>query len=363
MTNTLFPAYVKKYFAGVVADLVETINGKTEEPTYLFKGWFSKKFEPTLKYESLLSSGSISAADVVATDSKLPIKMRDVLTAAGGEIPKMGMKMQLREGEMLNIDIMLATNTNGNLSARIAQALFGDVKKVMHGVWARLELLALQSLSQGFTSLTSANNTGTLDVITYAIPTANQFGAGTIWSNVASKPLDDIEGIVEAGIANGHRLRHILMDRTTFNQLRKTTQVKERYAAFLNLAGSNLITPTIDKVNTLLMEDYGMKIEIIEAYVNTEKNGVKTNTAAWAAGKVAFLQDMNIGSLYYGACAEERRPVAGVTYEKADDYMLISKYGNNEPLAEYTSVQAYVLPVLDNVSAIYQLNAAATSWS
>lgn len=363
MIKTLFPAYVKKYFAGLVATLTTTTNGEAGDPTYLFQSWFSKKFEPTLKYESLLSENKISAADVVATDSPLPLKMRDKVSSAGGSIPKMGMKMQLNESEMLNIDIMLLSNVGGGLSQGIATALFGDIKKCIHGIYARLELMALQSLSQGFTSLASTNNVGMTEVITYAIPTANQYGAGTIWSNVASTPLDDIESIVDDAIANGHSLKVILMTRAEFNKMKKTTQVKERYAAYLDLQAGNIITPTLAKVNTFLLEDLGMQIQIVESYVNTEVNGVRTNTQCWAAGKIALLENLNVGSLYYGQTAEEKRPVAGVTYQKADDYMLVSKFAKNEPLAEFTSVQGYVLPVLNNVEAIYQLNANATSWS
>ena len=361
--QTLFPSYVKKYFGGVVASLVQKMNGSEDEPKYYFKGWFKKKFEPTLKYESLLASGTISAADVVATDSKLPLKMRDALSSTSGEIPKLGMKFQLKEGEMNNIDIMLATNNGGNLSTRIAQAIFGDVYKVMHGMWARLELMALESISQGYTSITQANNTGLTDVITWAIPTANQYGASVVWSTSATAtPLDDIDSILEDALANGDRIRHILMGRTEFNNFRKTTQVQARYAAHLDLNAGNTIVPDLAKVNSFLAADWGVTIEVIESYVNTEKNGVKTNVACWKAGRVAFLKSMNMGSLYYGMTAEERRPVSGVAYQKADDFMLISKFAENEPLAEYTSVQGYCIPVLDDVEGIYQLNAEGTSW-
>ena len=146
------------------------------------------------------------------------------------------------------------------------------------------------------------------------------------------------------------------------NKLRKTTQVIARYAAYLNLQAGNSITPSLSKVNNFLQEDYGISIVIVDSYVNTEKDGKKTMTQAWAAGRVVFVKSLDIGDLYYGMTAEERRKVAGVSYAKADDFMLISKFSENEPLAEYTSVQAYVLPVLNDVEAIYQLNVNSTSW-
>lgn len=47
-------------------------------------------------------------------------------------------------------------------------------------------------------------------------------------------------------------------------------------------------------------------------------------------------------------------PVAGVSYETADNYILVSKYRENRPsLREYTTSQARVVPVISNPDRIY----------
>jgi len=47
-------------------------------------------------------------------------------------------------------------------------------------------------------------------------------------------------------------------------------------------------------------------------------------------------------------------PVAGVSYQTADQYILVSKYRVNRPsLREYTTSQARVVPVIYNVERIY----------
>lgn len=58
----------------------------------------------------------------------------------------------------------------------------------------------------------------------------------------------------------------------------------------------------------------------------------------------------------YSDLAEETNPVEGVKYEIVDEYILVSKYATNDPLREYTSAQAFVLPVIDGASEIYLLN-------
>jgi hypothetical protein len=200
--------------------------------------------------------------------------------------------------------------------------------------------------------------------MTFAIPAANRSGASVVWGTAATaKPLDDIEAIQAKARKKGDRLKYILMSPTSFNQFKKTTQVLERYAAYLNLAGAKTIVPSLVKANTFMLEDYAMEIVIVDSSVQIEKNGKKTAITPWEEGKVTLLNSMEVGDLAFGTCAEERRPVAGVVYEKADEIMLISKFSENEPLAEFTSVQAYALPVLNDVESIYQLNSIATSWS
>ncbi|WP_139959176.1 major capsid protein [Flavicella sediminum] len=362
--GSLFPVFVKKYFKGLVTALVTKIDDKKGEPEYFYKALFKKKYEPTLKFESLIGRGSISAADVVAVDSPLPLKKRDSISKSEGDIPKMGMKLSLRESEMNNIDTMIALDSGGTSTKEVVKLLFGDVKKCIHGIHARLEILALQALSTGTISITSENNTGTTNRLEFAIPSANRGGASVKWETSATaKPLDDIEAIQTKARKKGDKLKYILMSPTSFNQFKKTAQVLERYAAYLNLAGSNTIVPSLSKANMFMLEDYGMQIVIVDSSVQIEKNGKKTAITPWEEGKVTLLNSMEVGDLAYGTCAEERRPVAGVVYEKADDIMLLSKFSTNEPLAEFTSVQSYALPVLNDVESIYQLNTLKTTWA
>lgn len=64
----------------------------------------------------------------------------------------------------------------------------------------------------------------------------------------------------------------------------------------------------------------------------------------------------NLGDLFWTNVAEATRPVAGVTYQSADEYILASRYSTNDPLREFTSSQAMVVPILNNVDAIYSLD-------
>lgn len=362
-SNTLFPQYVEKYFSPIAKGLVKRINDKKDPPAYLFKQFFKNKYEPTLKFESVTGRASVVAADVVAADSELPLKKRDKISKAEGNLPKIGMKMQLRENEMLNIDIMLEQNRGGDLSERIAALIFSDVKKCIEGVYSRLEYMALQALSIGVMEVKEENNTGITHRVEFAIPSKNRFGAAVKWDDPKSKPLDDIEKVVEAARKNNDKLTHVFMRAEQFNQLKRNDQVKARYGALLNLIPGNSIVPSVSKVNEFLLEDYGLQLQVMDSVIRIEKNGKQTSVNPWEGGKVTFSEGMEMGDLAYGRTQEEKRPVAGVKYQKVDEYILISKFGKTDPLAEFTAVQAYALPVLNHVESLYQLNALDTKWA
>lgn len=52
------------------------------------------------------------AADVVSMDSSLPLKKRDSLGRASGDLPKIGMELFLNEKQMSDIDALIAQNAN-----------------------------------------------------------------------------------------------------------------------------------------------------------------------------------------------------------------------------------------------------------
>lgn len=355
--QSLFPEFVKKYFSSIVTKVVETVNGAKNAPVYLFKTMLTEQYSTDLKWSSLSLNGSIVAADVVAMDSPLPLKKRDSLRKAEGDIPKLGLKLYLTEKQLSDIDILVA---RGGREADVVAKLFGDAKKAITGIEERLEFMFLQALSSGVTSITSENNSGIGIRIDYGIPAKNKVKAKVVWSDAANAtPLDDLDEIVSAASSKGHVFTSILMDRATFNNFKKTAQVKERHATALGLAVTSATkppVPTLTQVNDFLLEDYNVTLRVIDRAIQIEKDGKRTSVKPWTEGAVSLITTDQIGSLFYGSLAEENHPVANVAYEKATSYTLVSKYHKNDPLREYTSAQANVIPVLDGVDAIYILD-------
>jgi len=351
MEKSLFPQWVDKYFKIIAQKVVEKLNGGKLPLPYYHRTMLRKEFSATLKWGSLSVNGNVVSADVVAMDSSLPLKIRDSIKKADGDIPKIGMKLYLNESTMNELNILLAT---GGADAEIIRKLFADSDKCISGIWERLEYMFLQGLSTGFISITDEDTPGTAIRVNFGHPDSNKYGVTKPWDDASAKPIDDIENVVSAARINGDVVRYILMDRNTFNLFKANAQVKEQYAFYLGYTGSNVpAVPSIEKANEFLTANQGVEIMVIDRPVQVEKDGKRKSVNPWEAGAVVFLTDMMVGTLTYGKLAEETFQDKSVDYQKVDDFILVSKYHKNDPIKEFTSAQALVIPVINNIDSIY----------
>lgn len=354
MEKSLFPQWVDRLFKVFAQKIVEKLNGTKEPLTYLHRTMLRKTFSPTLKWGSLSSSNTVVSADVVAMDSSLPLKKRDSLRKADGDIPKLGLKLYLNETTMNELNILLAT---GGQDQEILRKLFNDTNKVVSGVWERLEYMFHQALSTGLILITDEDNPALGIRVDFGHPASNKYGVTTPWSDANAKPIDDIDRIIEAARVNGDKLSYILMDRQTFNKFKANSQVKEQYAFYMNFVGTNIPpVQSVEKANEFLSASHGVMIQLIDRNVLVEKDGKRKSVKPWADNAVVFLTELTVGTLTYGRLAEETFPAKQVDYAKVDDFILVSKYSTNDPIKEFTSAQALVLPVIENVDSIYIMN-------
>jgi len=355
METSQFITYLTRFFSGIVTGIVATLNGTKAPLVYYHKRFLKKNFSLDGKWQSINATNTLVMADVVAMDSSLPLKKRDSISRATGDIPKMGMELALREQQLTNLQLLrLQPGTEPQLIAK----LFEDTPRVIGGIYERLEQMFLEALSTGVTVIDDTENVGTGVRIDFGYLPANKFGAeGFAWSNVGAKPIDDLKRMQAQAGTTGSIITRFLMDRTTFTNMAKTTQLKEMYGFFVGFHGTVTQTPTLTQVNSVLADGFGFVIEIIERSVRYEKNGIQTVVQPWFAGAVVGITSEALGSIVWATLAEAQAPVAGVAYETADEYILVSKYRTNRPsFAEWTNSQARVVPVLTNTDQIFLLD-------
>lgn len=352
MEQSLFVQYITKFFKGIVLGVTEKLNGTKNALTYRFKIMLRTETSITGKWESFLSDNTFVMADVVAMDSSLPLKMRDSLSKASGNIPKMGQERKLNETQLTELQVLTAQGQEGPILKRV----FEDTPKVITAVYERNEAIFLEGLSTGQALIDDPDNIGTGVRVDYGYKTENKFGVAVLWTTTATAtPFDDFARVKAKASEDGNTIVRAMMDPTAFNKLVATAQAKELYGFKQGFLGDKIPTPSLEQINTVMSDRLGFQIEIVDRSVKYERDGVRTSFKPWQTGMIAFITEEVVGSLVTAQLAEESHPVPNVTYEKADSYILVSKFRTNRPsLAEFTTSQARCIPVIS--ADVYLLN-------
>lgn len=358
MEKSFFSDYVKKYFPALVLRTVERMNGKPEDviPPYWFKRLLTPTYSADGRWATLLGEYGRVAADVVALDSSLPIKRRDTIEKASGEIPKIGMELNLNEKQMKDIRIMISM---GLPEEDIIAKILSDAPRVIEGVYERNELTFLQGLSNGIVELyphsDKADNVGTSIRLDYGFLEENKFGVESLGME---KIIDDMRRLEDkARNEDGNLLKTAYMQRATFQKIIRSPQFREYFAFGKGFVGSKIAIPTFEQANAVFSEQFGFTVAFTDRVIKTERNGKRTAVQAWKDGMITIAAEENVGALVWTDLAEASAPVAGVNYQTADSYILVSKYSTVRPsFSEFTTSQAMVVPVISKVDKIYQLD-------
>lgn len=356
MKESLFKELVDKYLGSVVGKVVETENGATTAPELLHKSMLTPEYSPDLNWGASTLNDSIVAADVVSLDSSLPLKQRSTLRVATGKLPKLGLKYRKSESEISDINVMMARGTN---EATVASKLLDDAVRAIKAIDVRNEIMFLQGLSTGYALVAEEENQGTAIRASFGYKDENKLKAKKAWSAAGATPLTDIAAVFDKAAADGNPIAHVYLDSKTFNELRASNEGKVLGAAYSGhvVTGTDLLpVPARQAFLDALRDEYGAEWHVVESKYRVEGlDGAKKTANAWSEGNIVFTPTDKVGRLVYGTLVEETNPVAGVVYEKAGDYTLISKYSTNDPVEEYTAAQALCLPVIDGADSIYLL--------
>ena len=352
MKESLFVKYTS-WLSAIILGVVTKINGGKTELTYLHKSMLTEELSVDLKWSTLTINSTIVAADIVAMDSPLPLKKRDAIGTANGDITKMGMKKKLTEKQLSDIDILVNKKVENKV---IVEKIFNDAISCTMGIYEKMEYVFLSALSTDIALIEDTENVGTGVRIDYGYAAANKFGAATAWSDPTAKPLDDIQRVIKEARSKGVSLKFMMMDQNTFDNMAANDQVRQYFAFSQNFVGSSVPVPDQEQVNNMLQKRYKLTIVIVDRTVITERDGKRTVQTPWAENKVVFLETQKVGRLVYGILAEETRQSKAATYAKAGKYILLKKWSEEEPFSEHTSSQALAIPVIDAVDSIYLLD-------
>lgn len=353
MAASLFTQFLGKTYDAAIKKYYSIKNDSALEPTYSLKGMFSEEYSFDGKWTSTSMKSTKVTADVVALDSSMPLKKRDSLSKAGGDIPKLGLKYALNENEMNQILTLQALGKD----SRVIDLLYRDSIRCVDGINEQLEYLSGQALSNGVISIDDAEKPGTAIRLDFNVDPDNVGGVDLDWSNASANPIEDIKvKILDKARKDGRSIRYIHMGYDKSQEFLNSPKVIEYYGNFLNYVGTNIPTPTLEKINQALQADKRFSIIVHERSVTKETNGVRKVLECWNNDMVVGTADLNVGSLIYADLAEESFKAEQSTYTKAGSFTLVSKYHDVDPIREFTKAEARVVPVIQDIDSIYYLD-------
>lgn len=342
------------------AEWREKWNDKHNRVTYRWKEMLSQRFSADGTWESADIRNTIVAADVVSLDSSLPLKRRDSIAVAHGRIPKMGMKMQMKESMFKQLDNLVARNSNLN---QVRSTIFNDMVRCTNGVDERMEFVFLQALSNGVVLVDEDVNTGSGIRVDFGYLDENKFTAEKKWADESATPVSDLKRVLTKASNDGVTINYIVLAKEAYDKMRYSSEGKELYAHYSGqvvLSNMSILpVPTPSNFNAAFKDETGVDFVVIDRSVRIEKNGRQEAVKPWNKDKVIFLPDINCGSAVYSETVEELHPSNNVIYNKPNAYTLLMQWHINDPFAEFTASQAEILPVIENTGEIYQLDIAS----
>lgn len=352
--GSLFLKYILSFFP-ILKTLIEKINGKRQnELTYLHKDTsiLRRVYSPDNKWEADTVDTSYVAADYVAVDSPVPLKSRDKISIASGKLPKMGMKKSLKESEILQLRMMEA---QGGQTAEIRRKLAQDPVACSVGIDERNEYALLYGLSNGYVAVRDDDNPKELLRIKYQYLADNILGVEDIDEGLT---VADLKNCIERAANDGNTIIKFWIGKSMFDALKKAQDARELVANYRGQtydSQTKLPIPTASAFQEAFLDETGVSFQIINRTVRLEHDGDKKSVKPWNNDMVIGVCSEMIGALVYGQVAEATNRVSGVTYQQID-YKLISQFSTTDPLKETTAVQAYCLPVIEDVDTIYQID-------
>jgi len=345
------------------------LNERVYDKLY-WPSFFPLKSTPYLNFETLIGSkGNRVAADVVAYDVSAPLKTRKTVSKLSGEIPSIRMKKKMTETDLNTYNILKAMAKPEQTA--LLDLIFGDIDSCVDGVNARLEWMTFQALCHGTVTLSATTNAGgvvTEEAIDFQLPTANKQLCSVVWTDTVAnrKPITDIEAVMTAAGALGIKPRYMLMNRSKWTEFRASDETKDFVAPYALYGGvRKKRSPNLTVANEALESEGLPTIVLVDTRISYEDvNHTITSVDPWLYGGadayVTFLEDLKCGDMLHGPIAEETNPPKQVIQAKKGP-ILISKWSNVDPVAEYTKGELNSFPSWPTIDRALILNTEDTS--
>ncbi len=363
---SIFKEFIEQFMPMLGVYVNEKVNGKNErERTYLHKQRLRRVYSPDQKWEGTSANTRYVAADYVAFDSPLPLKKRGAVSTSTGKLPKMGLRRDMKESDINAVNIMInqlnalpaGSDAYKTKKRQIIKKLIDDPTFCTIGIDERNEYTYLYGISNGMVLVQDENNNGLGLRVNYGYKDENIFGTKVLGECDA----DDFQRVVDKANADGNSIAVAMVSKSRLDKIRRTRWARELAADYKEQVytdNSKLPVPSQKTFTEAFESEYGFGFIVVDRSIIIEKNDKDIPSKPFNQDRVVFLPNSDYdGSLVHGTLAEMTNPAENVVYSTVDEFKLISRLRITEPsFQEKTKGQALVLPVIEDVDAIYILD-------
>ena len=342
-------------------DMQAVINTYDLKP-YYYPTLFPLKENYTLTWKALEAQVGLKiAGDLVARGASINKKTREAIARIQGDIPKVAIKRTKDENELNEYDIMVAmTSANPDLRA-LVEAWAEDTQYCWDGVAARLEWIALQSISLGKVTLTNDNNNSVITEydVDYQIDATQKVGFQKPFSK-------DFKAIVAKAKKKGISLKYAFMNLDTFALMVQTEEVTKLCASFAANALNIAQTPSLEQVNAAmkgLAYLRGLQVVVIDQDITIEKDdGSRITGNPFADNVVMFSESKVLGSTYWKKPADMNLK-GSVAIKAMNGHTCVKKYSTEEPIEEVTVGIANAFPAWLSSGRSFLMDTSNSTWT
>ena len=320
-------------------------NLSVARPAYIGDRIFPDQKTENIKAEYLrLAEGATIPvmATVHAFDTEAEIGTRPVFDKT--EVEKLLIKRKINQTER----VRLMTENGVYSDDAIVRYVFDDMRLMAEAVKVRTEVAKMEVIATGKMTVKENNLNLTVD---YGVPSTNtgykiDFGPD-------ADIIGQIQAIADAAAESGNALTEIV---TSNKILRKLAANKGIQTMIYGTIGAGSYVPA-DRIRSLFTELFGF------GTITTNDLRYKAQTASGKEATKRFFPDDKMAFLSNGSASSFGSGLWGVTPEEAeygqyndksaDQYITITQWATQDPVAVWTKASGLFIPVVPNPNGLF----------
>ncbi|POD46283.1 hypothetical protein BKM15_25925 [Pseudomonas syringae pv. syringae] len=262
---------------------------------YLLERYLPNKPTKDINFAYNVINGKYAqAASITGFNAAAPLRDKRGLEKAFGSVAKVQHGFRLDEEDILKFN----RPRDDEEKDQAVDYIYDQTDELIAGVYDIEEYLRAQALYNGILNYNDPVNDIQVNV-DFGIPSANKLTVTTPWSNIDSKPLEDIQRAVDRFKAANNNKRPVIMHMTsvTESNLLKNSQIRNQ--VYGNATDTRLLTKN-DVANVfaaLGLPPYAINDDVVDVYGTGA-------TQLLADNKVVFLGE-SLGNTFIGPTVEK----------------------------------------------------------